>query len=72
MNQDNAVAEEVCANCTHVRTFKPRDDERERFGFGQIGYGCNRPNWEGYTKAGSTCEAFAALKARRVDEGGVS
>lgn len=67
--KDNAVAEAVCANCIYARTFKPRADEQWRYGFGQIGYGCARPNWEGYTKADGACEAFAA-QAQRVNEGG--
>jgi hypothetical protein len=37
-----------CASCRYLRAFKARPDERERYGFGEIGYGCNEPGFEGY------------------------
>jgi hypothetical protein len=46
-----------CAECAMVETFQPRLDERLRFGFGDVGYGCKRPGFEGYTTADATCEA---------------
>ena len=32
-----------CHDCIHLRTFKARPDERERYGFEEQGYGCKHP-----------------------------
>jgi hypothetical protein len=32
-----------CHDCTYHHSFKARDDERERYGFGETGYGCKHP-----------------------------
>jgi hypothetical protein len=41
-------SERQCFGCVCLRTFKARPDERERYGFGSDGYGCNEPGFEGY------------------------
>lgn len=46
---------DTCETCRFLQTFNPRQDERERFGFGEVGYGCKFPGYEGYTKPDSTC-----------------
>lgn len=48
----------TCERCTFVRTFKPRPDERERYGFGEVGYECRKLNYEGYTQADGWCPSF--------------
>lgn len=45
----------TCETCRYLQTFNARQDERERYGFGDIGYGCRCPGYEGYTKPDSTC-----------------
>jgi hypothetical protein len=37
-----------CFGCTLLRTFRARPDERERYGFGEEGYGCKESGFEGY------------------------
>lgn len=38
------VAQDVgCVGCRHLHIFAARSDERERYGFGETGYGCNHP-----------------------------
>ena len=36
-----------CDGCLFLRTFKPRPDEQERYGFGAAVYGCAEPGYEG-------------------------
>ena len=49
-----------------LRKFNARQDERERYGFGDIGYGCRCPGYEGYTKPDNTCPSYTP-KAPRND-----
>jgi hypothetical protein len=42
------LVERRCDGCRYLRQFKARPDERERYGFGEIGYGCDEPGFEGY------------------------
>lgn len=37
-----------CVGCAHLRAFKPRPDERARYGFGDKGWECRKLGWEGY------------------------
>lgn len=56
--------EGYCCNCAHVRKFKPRKDEKVRYGFGDIGYGCNKSGFEGYTQSFSSCNFFHPIKTQ--------
>lgn len=58
---------ETCENCRYVKTFTPRQDERDRFGFGDVGYGCRYPGYEGYTRADGACKSYA--RTERTDNG---
>lgn len=49
------MVSETCETCRYVRTFAPRQDERDRYGFEDIGYGCRYPGYEGYTQPDSSC-----------------
>lgn len=49
--------DKTCGTCRWLKTFIPRPDEQKRYGFGDFGYGCNKPGWEGYTKREATCPA---------------
>jgi hypothetical protein len=42
------LAERTCHGCSFLRTFKARPDEQQRYGFGETGYGCQEPGYEGY------------------------
>lgn len=42
--------ERTCAGCIYLKSFKPRPDEQRRYGFGEIGYGCNEAGYEGYVQ----------------------
>ena len=44
------MSERTCAGCRYLRSFKPRSDERRRYGFGEFGYGCKEPGFEGYVQ----------------------
>jgi hypothetical protein len=44
---DHPIAR-TCHGCRFLDTFKPRADERARYGFGDTGYGCKEPGYEGY------------------------
>jgi len=46
----------TCEHCSQGHRFDARTDEIERYGPDVMG--CTRRNFEGYTKHGSTCEAF--------------
>ncbi len=59
---DPAEIARECRACRYVRTFAARADERERFGFGETGYGCRYPGYEGYTSPTGTCPAFQNIK----------
>jgi hypothetical protein len=37
-----------CIGCRLLREFTARPDERERYGFGEKGYGCRESGYEGY------------------------
>ena len=37
-----------CFDCRFFQKFKARPDERERYGFGENGYGCKATGYEGY------------------------
>jgi hypothetical protein len=58
------MTKERCETCRWVRTFRPRADEQERYGFGEVGYGCRYPGYEGYTKAGHACKSYARKDAQ--------
>jgi hypothetical protein len=60
--QDATEGSRTCENCTFGDHFSARSDEMERYGADVMG--CKRPNWDGYTRRASTCEAFAALSAK--------
>jgi hypothetical protein len=49
---DNLLIAEkrTCAGCAYLDSFKPRPDEQRRYGFGEIGYGCKEPGFEGYVQ----------------------
>lgn len=53
----------ICENCQYGDHFNARTDEIKRYGPDVMG--CKRPNWEGYTKHGSTCEAFHATNVTK-------
>lgn len=61
MNADEIAATRDCAHCRHGHHFTPRADEIARYGESVMG--CRRPNWEGYTRWNSVCEAFAIRAA---------
>ena len=56
----------TCETCRYLQTFNARQDERERYGFGDIGYGCRCPGYEGYTKPDNTSPSYTP-KAPRND-----
>lgn len=62
------VGGSTCANCVHVRTFKPRPDEQARYDFGSVGYGCQKRGYEGYTQPFSSCSFFARAALARTGE----
>lgn len=59
----------TCATCMWVKTFKPRKDEQTRYDFGDVGYGCGKPGYEGYTQPFSSCSFYSA-RAHTAAEGG--
>jgi len=50
---------DTCENCQYGDHFNARTDEIDRYGPDVMG--CKRPNYEGYTKHESTCEAFCKI-----------
>ena len=48
----------TCEICIYLKTFVPRQDEKDRYGYDKLGYGCIRPNYEGYTQLEDTCNFF--------------
>ena len=37
-----------CKGCAYLKAFRARPDEQYRYGFGEVGYGCDEPGYEGY------------------------
>lgn len=51
-------------------SFKPRPDEQRRYGFGDIGYGCKEPGFEGYVQPDHPiCVRGPFLRASASQEG---
>ena len=48
----------TCSTCKWLKTFKPRQDEIERFGWLDLGYACSYPNYEGYTDPLRSCSFY--------------
>lgn len=45
-----ALPKRTCAGCCYLRSFTPRPDEQRRYSFGELGYGCKEPGFEGYVQ----------------------
>jgi hypothetical protein len=48
LTNEEVVKLRECFGCSLLKTFKPRPDEQERYGFGDTGYGCEERGYESY------------------------